>query len=790
MAVLIQDRNGNYDDVGMWHPCPDSLMTVVDSASYYFAASVAGKAFAWTPSSGYDMLGVWVESWYNQAPAPGTVITVSLQENVPGWTTRASGTYTLTNEGYSEGFFIRFTSPFPVTAVAAHWQLLFQVDAGTYNLGVTGSVATLLRYAMVANHNQIPATGDVGLIDNVLTINGDYSAVNWNSFRIGYNGVINGDVNNTGYLKGNTAISYLMGGDIILGQDGAPIPANYNATVDLNSIYIRGYHSSLIAKGTKKWSSFRSKLAASVAAVSSSITTDDATAWSGGEQVFLCATGSTDAGDTASTEDLETIDTVSGTLVTFTSTTSYGHYAAGDYKCDAVNVTRNTRLINSALGYCTIALSVGRIYEVDLYCAEVWGVLSTANPAYNITLEEVAWRGGTQTAVFFLDYSVDARVYVKNSILYNFNSVTLGGHSFYFDNSFLCDVSTTSSSSLYFYWHGTFRDCVISGIVGYIYLYAYLMDYFEDCEFYANSSSASTQTLFLPTFYQDWEALRCKFWKNHYPIIYLFASTYTGSMTFNACKFAGNSGSGDFFNSLVSTYNGIIIIKGGTTFDGWAGRTCSHVFQGSFGNLLVESGTKFGYTIPYQDRYFRFTVGTEANFHDIWTSNYGLYGDGNGLGIEDYVAFQGVNNDDNFVRAYSNGGSYTERDISVYYGNSGHSLKIVPYTGYGGFYFAWVRFWVPCTANEKVTIRFRCRKSASIFTYYGPISKYVYPTATLRGLGQFEDVVVEADTPDTNWNLVTLEATPTKTGSLILDIKHCDTGGQPIWVDAFEVLYG
>jgi len=788
MATLVSAKAGNFNDVDAWHPCPNVLLTISDNASYEFNAN--GGTFAFTPVSGFDMLGAWVEAWYNQAPVSGMVLTCYLQENTGSWVNRASGTYTITDEGYGAGIYFEFSSAYPVTA-AAVWRLAFTSSAGTYYLGVTQTTDNYLRYAMVAAHYQTPATGDTLLIAHAVDINDDFSAVNINHLRIGRLGAIDFATNANSYLQALGAASYSMGGDIILGQEGSPVASGYTATLDIAGLTHRSYSTSrIIAEGEKRWTSFKSKLATAAGGTSSVL--DDDTNWLVGEEILFCPTGDVGASSASPTEDYETLTSVSGYTIGHTAI-SYGHYAAGDFKGTVVNLTRNTRIIRSSGGVCNIATSYGRWSHIDLYCCELKLAAFTAEVSYTVNFEEVSIKAGDQNLYVSQTWSGDAITYTKNCVFCNFLLGYFGGYHWTSDTVIYADGSTTSDPGAYFlfYYHSIFTHCVVAGIYRNTRLYFNGCDDFSDNEFIVCDSYSASYPSFQLFGYVGVEAVNCKWWKNNYHLFYFDANTNTGIMTFDNCKFAGNGATGyaDFFNSLASTYNGMIIFKNNCDFEGWTGRTCAHAFYGSFGNLLIGSGTKFGYTTPYTDRYFRFLIGSKVNMHDIWASNLAIYNDGLNLGIEDYVAIQGANGDPNYIICYSNYGSKITRDYEVYYGESGHSIKLTPAVGYHKLAFALLRFWIPCTANEKVTVQFRCRKSAPIF-YAGVYTDTVNPTVTLRSLDEFDDVVTTMDAADTNWNLITVEGTPTRDGSLILDIWHADYNGRPINIDAFEVTYG
>ncbi len=797
MAVLISAKDTTWNAADGWHVCPDSSLTLYDGSTSYIT-NMNGGTFAWTPGSAYNMLGVWMEVYYNQAASVGSTITVYLQENAGGWTTRASGTYTLTtNDQYGAGIYIEFSSTYAVTAVAATWRLVFAISpAATFYMGNTSASSTTFRYAMVSDATAVPANGDGILITHTMTVDNDYSAANLAWFRLGSNGKITFSPSTTTYLKANTGQNYIMGaGEIIMGQDGAEIPSGYDCTFDCYALQNRGYGAKITAKGTLRWVSYRTKLATS--AGSTSCLTDDDTGWLVGEEVLFCPTGDAGAGSASETADFRTLTTVSGTTLGY-GAISYGHYAVGDYKCDVANLTRNVKFIRSSGGGCAITQGVGKINTIDLYCCQLYnvGFTSSTDPAYTLSLEEVSIKAYDQNLYIHQTWSSAVTTNYKNCVFCNFRLGYFGGYGWTSDNCIYADGSYTTEPGAYFlfYYHSIFKNSVIAGIYRRIRLYLYGVDDFSNNEFYANSSHTSSPLYTFAMYgYVNLNAVNCKFWKNNYYLFYFDSNTYTGIMTFSNCKFAGNNGNAanyaDFYNYLASTYNGMIIFKDGCEFDGWTGRTCTHAFYGSFGNLLIGSGTKFGYNVPYSDRYFRFLIGSKVNMHDIWASNLAIYGDGSPLGVEDYVAIQGANNDPNYIIYYSNYGSRVQMDYDVYYGNSGHSWKITPGVGYKELAFALLRFWIPCTAGEKVTVTFRCRKSAPIF-YAGVYNDTVNPTATLRSLDQFSDVVTTMDAADTNWNLVTVAGTPTRTGSLILDIWHADYNGRPINIDAFEVTYG
>jgi hypothetical protein len=534
-------------------------------------------------------------------------------------------------------------------------------------------------------------------------------------------------------------------------------------------------------------------------ATATSFVTDDETGWVNGDSIILLSTGNTNTGVAYSSEDYKTVDSVAGTTVNITAGLSYGHYASGNFKCDVVLLTRNVKMRRaggaSAFGFTNV---YGSFNLLDLYATELqsgYPVFSSSNDFVDVSFELCSFNLNSNSTDFQMQQTsnIASTVTIKNTIICQMMGFHLEAYNYDIDGLVIADSANGSGNYSSFRIKkssapNSVKNLTIAGHNGSIYFYIEDQTTIDGIEVYTSAySSPQVDGVFYLSGTSMVVVKDGLFWKNYYSV---FLFTYSGTpsiVVFDNCYFCGNasqsSSKGDLScgSTLSYPYNGLVIIKGNCIFDGWSGIGTYWAIYGGFCNMIIEAGVQFCPSTPYSGQYYSFGVGSEVHIINPITSNF-YPGNTTNLGILDYVAFHGVNDNKNVVKYYSNAGSLIEKDRTVYYGNSGHSLKITPYPIDEAKYFALVRFWIPCTENEQVSVSFRARKNYIGWTEH--------PTATLRGLGMFTDQVATMSDEDTGWHLKTLAGTPTMDGSLILDFFVKDSGGRSLNLDDFSVVYG
>lgn len=788
MSVLTTVSGGcNWSDPE-FAVCYDSQLNVYDSLSYKFYTQSAYD-YDWTPSQAYTLSGIWVESYYTESMlGDGTYLTCELQENTGSWTTRATSTVTLDSKHVrGHAFVMNFDTPYPVTAVASTWRVQFFTDATYFYLATYSSNNYYLRHAMISTDTVSSiSSSDILLVKDSIVVDGDYSSSPIDSFRIGRGGNLSFATHTYSYLRTND-YAYLMS-DNYFSTESDPVVSGCCLDVDVY-LSLRG-DSTMYAYGNKTHNVHRSKLSQTVGASATSCTVDDDTGWKVGDQIFFPSTcGDGQSATYWNYSDYVTITAISGNLIEHDALT-YAHYSDGTtYQGDVCLITRNF-VIKDSTGQGNIYAECG-YSGVHFYNVFLDGVgINQPLDGADSVVDDCAFRFGTASP-FLMTNTVlgwNPSLYLKDSTFFNATGVvTVGGvEGFKSENCVYCNYSYESSDTMnwYFGYDTVFDDNVVAGICNTMKVTALgEVTSFDGNEFYSVGQHTDDYCAFYILSSYGFKVTNLKGWLVYYSLFKL--NDLESRLDFENCHFANASGTNyGAVTSAAMIYPHVTFYK--CYFDGMEGYTTTgYPVKGSFSNLEMNhcyfgtiQSTGSRCVDVYSESRVWINYCTMEN-KDISTT----YLDGKG-----FVSVVGANGDDDYNITYLAYGAKMRRDTVITYGNSTASIKFnaakieaqesMPY-----------RFWIPCIANQLVTVKFRCKKSSTYFTT-GHTGKYTQPRFTLGTFGDEPNYIVTASQLNIDWNLITLSATSQSTGAMYLDVEHGDYGGGAIWLDGFEVTYG
>jgi hypothetical protein len=448
MPILKSIQSGNFTDSSTW--------AVVDQNSFLYQttngiavpfSTMEGSNF--TVSSNITISGVMLQIAARTPVAPGNfvvrfhnvttatdlkIVTVNAAD-LPNNENGSSGSR---NVGWA---FFKFDAPITLSTTQTY-RLRLSASNGTNIVAVYGTAGNTFDRALVTTTNAAPGASDT------LIVNGEYTAAGVNSrYIVTMNNTSSATaygqtfVDCLGTLRwANTSSSTFHlrlvnnllirgAGELIIGDDTAPIPASTTCSLEITcsspgqfSIFL-GSTGKIITRGAE--TIVKSEISSTINPGATSFTTAITTDWVIGDRIVIAGTSRSSA-----QVDALTIASRSGNTINVTTPFSFEHLGVGDTIADVGKLNRNVRifstsvtnyfnLIQLASNYCSVNFNYTELFDFGFGSAGMISGTNFSDGLVNIrnsSMHSTTNRGVTMITYAGNSYKINT---VDNNIFYN-----------------------------------------------------------------------------------------------------------------------------------------------------------------------------------------------------------------------------------------------------------------------------------------------------------------------------------------------------------------------------------